>query len=82
MGYSPWGRKESDITECLSTVYIYVCVRVCVCVCVCLHINIYMSFPGGSDSKESACNSGDLGSIPGARSSRVGNGNPLLYGLP
>ena len=24
-----------------------------------------MGFPGGSDSKESACNSGDLGSIPG-----------------
>ena len=22
-------------------------------------------FPGGSDSKESACNAGDLGSIPG-----------------
>ena len=26
---------------------------------------IYISFPGGSDSKESACNVGDLGSIPG-----------------
>ena len=25
-----------------------------------------MGFPGGSDSKESACNSGDLGSIPGS----------------
>ena len=25
----------------------------------------YTSFPGGSDSKESACISGDLGSIPG-----------------
>ena len=24
-----------------------------------------MGFPGGSDSKESACNVGDLGSIPG-----------------
>ena len=24
-----------------------------------------MGFPGGSDSKESACNAGDLGSIPG-----------------
>ena len=23
------------------------------------------SFPGGSDSKESTCNAGDLGSIPG-----------------
>ena len=24
-----------------------------------------MGFPGGSDCKESACNAGDLGSIPG-----------------
>ena len=39
-----------------------------------------MGFPGDSDSKESACNAGDLGSIPGwGRSSREGNGNPLQY---
>ena len=25
----------------------------------------YMGFPGGSDGKESACNAGDIGSIPG-----------------
>ena len=25
---------------------------------------IFLGFPGGSDSKESACNAGDLGSIP------------------
>ena len=25
----------------------------------------YLGFPGGSDGKESACNKGDLGSIPG-----------------
>ena len=24
-----------------------------------------MGFPGGSDNKESACNAGDLGSVPG-----------------
>ena len=37
-----------------------------------------IGFPGGSDSKESACNVGDLGSIPGSgRSSGEGNGNPL-----
>ena len=28
-----------------------------------------MGFPGGSDSEESACNAGDLGSIPGSRRS-------------
>ena len=37
-------------------------------------------FPGGSDGKESACNAGDPGSIPGLRrSSGEGNGNPLQY---
>ena len=36
------------------------------------------NFPGGSDGKESPCNEGDLGSIPGSgRSPREGNGNPL-----
>ena len=35
-------------------------------------------FPGGSDGKESACNVGDLGSIPGLGRSRGGeHGNPL-----
>ena len=39
-----------------------------------------MGFPGGSDGKESACNAGDLGSIPGlGRSPGEGNGNPLHY---
>ena len=37
-----------------------------------------MGFPGGSDSKTSACNAEDLGSIPGlGRSPGEGNGNPL-----
>ena len=37
-------------------------------------------FSGGSDSKESACNAGDLGSIPGSgRSLGEENGNPLQY---
>ena len=35
-------------------------------------------FPAGSDSKESTCNAGDLGSSPGlGRSPGEGNGNPL-----
>ena len=38
------------------------------------------SFPGGSEVKASACNVGDLGSIPGSgRSLGEGNGNPLQY---
>ena len=37
-------------------------------------------FPGGSDSKESACNAGVSGVIPGlGRSPGEGNGNPLQY---
>ena len=36
--------------------------------------------PGGSDSKESACNMGDLGLSPGSRRSPgEGNGDPLQY---
>ena len=39
-----------------------------------------MGFPGGSDGKESACNSGDLGFIPVlGRSPGEGNGNLLQY---
>ena len=35
---------------------------------------------GGSDSKESACNAGDLGSIAGlGRSPGEGHGNPLQH---
>ena len=37
-------------------------------------------FPGGSDGKESACNAGDLGLIPGLRRSPgEGHGNPPQY---
>ena len=43
------------------------------------HQNI-QGFPGGSDSKESACNMGDLGFIPGSgRSPGEENGYPLQY---
>ena len=39
-----------------------------------------MGFPDGSDGKESTCDVGDLGSIPGsARSPGVGNENSLQY---
>ena len=41
---------------------------------------IYEGFPVGSDSKESACNAGDLSSIPGlGRFPGEGNGNLLQY---
>ena len=42
-----------------------------------------MGFPGGSDGKESACNAGNPGSIPGSgRSLGEGNGHPLHYSCP
>ena len=41
---------------------------------------VFLGFPDGSDSKESACNAGDLDSIPGlGRSSGGGHGNPHQY---
>ena len=41
---------------------------------------VFMGFPGGLAGKESACNVGDLGSIPGlGRSPGEGHGNPLQY---
>ena len=39
-----------------------------------------LGVPGGSEGKESTCNVGDLGLIPGlGRSPRGGHGNPLQY---
>ena len=36
----------------------------------------YKDFPGGSDGKESSCNAGDLGLIPGS-----GSWDPLEKGM-
>ena len=42
-----------------------------------------MGFPCGSDSKQSACNEGDPGLIPGlGRSPGKGNGYTLQYSCP
>ena len=39
-----------------------------------------MGFPSGSDGKESTCNAGNLGSIPGlGQALGEGNGNTLQY---
>ena len=44
------------------------------------NVHKYWGFPGGSDSKESACSAGNLGSIPGwERSPGERKGNPLQY---
>ena len=45
-----------------------------------LHSPVSLGFPYGSAGKESACNAGDLGSIPGlGRSPGEGKGYPLQY---
>ena len=47
------------------------CIFVCIFIC---------GFPDDSDGKASACNAGDLSSIPGSgRSPGEVNGNPLWY---
>ena len=46
------------------------------------NVQAFLGFPGGSASKESACNAGDLGSIPGlGRSPGEGKSYPLQYSL-
>ena len=45
-----------------------------------MHLPDTSGFPSVSAGKESACNAGGLGSIPGSgRSPREGNGSPLQY---
>ena len=44
------------------------------------HLSFILGFSGGSDGKESACNGGNPGSIPGLGGfPGEGNGNPLQY---
>ena len=86
VGCSPWGHKESNMTEWLNWTEVrrrqifqgrtsysdHLLISQ-----FCLSI---VGFPGGSAGKESACNAGDLGSIPGlGRSPGEGKGYPLQY---
>ena len=64
VGCRLWGRTELDTTEATEQ----------------HQQGPVKGFPGGLDGKESACNAGDPGSIPGlGRSPGEGNGNPLQY---
>ena len=52
-------------------------------VCLERYLGRPLDFPGSSDGKASAYNTGDPGSIPGSgRSPGEGNGNPLQYSCP
>ena len=65
MWQSSWSGYQEDSLRIVNIMYPYESV---------------WGFPGGSVSKESACNAGDLGLIPGlVRSPGEGNGNPLQY---
>ena len=45
-----------------------------------MKLRLLLGLPCSLNGKESACNTGDPGSIPGSgRSSGEGNGNPLQY---
>ena len=45
-----------------------------------IYIGLFGDFPGSSAGKESACNAGDHGSIPGSKRSPGGGiGYPLQY---
>ena len=66
--------------------YLQIAKRKCIYIKACTHIiytYIYTyiySFSGSSDSKESLCNAGDPGLIPGlGRSPGKGNGYPFQY---
>ena len=59
-GYSPWGLKESDITE--QTFSYSFCLHKGIGI-MCISIAL-KPIPGGSDGKESACNAGDPGLVP------------------
>ena len=64
VGYSPWGRKESD-TSFTHTKPDFPCA---------------LGFPCGPAGKESTCNVGDLGLIPGLGGPPgEGKGYPLQY---
>ena len=87
-GYSPWGRKESDTTERLSTKRTSCCMSflaISTFYLVSSWLIIYGNFFVGGiplwvGGKESACNVGDVGLIPGSgRSPGRGSGNPLQY---
>ena len=69
------GHKELDAIEQLLNTHTYIYIKYHTCVVV-----IYIWLPGGSDSKEFACNAGDPDSIPGlGKSPGKRNGYPLQY---
>ena len=58
----------------------YMCMYMHFCIKIIYNYIVIIGLPCSSNSKESACNAGDLGLTPGSGgSSKEGNGNPLQY---
>ena len=77
VGYSPWCPRELDMPERLSQTHMWGLSSPTRDL---TQIPCTVGLPCGSDGKESACNEGDLGSIPGwGRSSGGGHGSPLQH---
>ena len=72
--------QRASMPPCWSSLSIHFSLHACPGVCSRGASSALGGFPGNSDGKESACNAGDLGSIPAlGRSPGEGNGNPLQY---
>ena len=82
---SPWSRKQLDIAEQLNwlillIIYFSDAPFIKSGPLVWCSSSVRMGFPGGSENKESACSTVDLGSIPGSEiSPGEENGYPLQY---
>ena len=76
LGLVPWGRRHTP----LAGVAFLMATPRCFIGCLMFHMQnnqmILMGFPGGLDGKESACNVGDLGLIPGSGRS-LGEGKAI-----
>ena len=78
VGYSKWGSQRIRhywVTKnsTAHTLHRWLKLRL-------IQLTLFAGFPGGSSGQESACNTGDLGSIPGLGwSPREGNGHLLEY---
>ena len=85
-GYSPRGHKKSDMTEWLSLIHTranaatWTCKQVLATLTNKKGLAKLFELPCSSNSKEPACNAGDLGSISGlGRSPGEGYGKPFHY---
>ena len=81
--WSAWSASTASIlsmNKLYAQLHKILCMDVCMCVCSFVHDILNPFLLSGSDSKESVCNAGGPGSIPGSgRSPGEGNGNPLQY---